>query len=215
MEDKRHSKRNFVLVIISALIMLAIVGTLTYAYFTADVTSLNNLKINASVSNDYKPIFTAYPDGNLALLVTTADMLDGDASNDYSSIGDTASQTYHVNLLAYNHTCTFALSWKDNSTEAYVISPQVANLGLNEYVIKVENSSGDVLLEETSIKTLQDRVNVNNEAILVEGLSITSYDSLASEIYTITATIYNLDVVQTIYNKNYISSVGVTNIVCE
>ncbi|MBE6148077.1 MAG: hypothetical protein E7167_00995 [Firmicutes bacterium] len=210
-----NNKKNFVLVIISAIIMLIVVGSLTYAYFTADVTANNTLNITSNISSGYRPVFTAYPDGNLALLVTTADMLDGDASNDYTAIGDTASQRYNVTLLANGATCTYSLYWTESSEFAYVPSPNATNAGLKEYTIKVVDSTGKTVLAETPVTTLQARANANKESILASNLSITSYDSAVTEVYTITATIYNLDVVQNIYNKNYTSYVGVTGITCE
>ena len=54
----------------------------------------------------------------------------------------------------------------------------------------------------------------NNQAVIAENVSITSTGSLETQNYTVTATIYNLNVVQNIYNKNYSNRVSVTGVEC-
>lgn len=209
-----NNKKAFVLIIVSALIMLIMVGSLTYAYFTANVTANNTLNITATVSNTFDPIFTSYPEGTLDLMVTTSSMLNTGAGSSNTTVADTASQKLYVTLLADNATCTYSLAWKDTGTTAYVPSANATSAGLKEYTLKVVNSAGTVVVNETSINSIQNNVDANNQAIIASGLSITSNNTLVTETLTVTATIYNLNVAQTIYNKNYKSTVGVTSVVC-
>ena len=75
------------------------------------------------------------------------------------------------------------------------------------------DENGFNIVVETSVQLLQSRAS-NNQTIIASGLSISSSGVLTTKIYSVIATIYNLNVVQNIYNKTYSSIVGVTNVTC-
>ena len=176
------------------------------------------MSISAIVSDEINPVFTAYSEGDLTLEVTTADMLNTSANSNNNSIADSASENLYVSLIAgggkdaTSVSCTYDLFWKQSGT-AYTPSPNAASAGLMEYTIKVLDENGFNIVVETSVQLLQSRAS-NNQTIIASGLSISSSGVLTTKIYSVIATIYNLNVVQNIYNKTYSSIVGVTNVTC-
>lgn len=219
MKSNGNDKKSFVLVIMSALIMLIMVGSFTFAYFTAEVTANNTLKITANVGDSIYPVFVAYPEGNLDVVVTTADMLSTGASSDNTTVGDSAEQTLYVELLAgggeenTSETCTFDLLWKDTGA-VYVPSPNASSANLSEYTIKVVDQNGNTVVAETRVNDLISSSDANRQVVIAEDLSITSSGVLVQQTYKITSTIYNLNVSQNIYNQKYSSVLSVTGIEC-
>lgn len=210
--------KSAVSVISSILVLLIMVSSFTYAYFTADTTNTTGLNITTTVSDSFIPVFTAYTMGDLNVEVTDADMLKPDASTDHKTIGDSASENIYVKLLAGGPdspgTCTFDLYWTDTSSTTYVPSSAASSAGLNEYTIKIVDETGATVFAETKIDTLISQLNASRQVTLASNLSITASGTEVSKTYTVTATVYNLNVAQTIYGKSYTSRVDVANVNC-
>ncbi|MBE6155486.1 MAG: hypothetical protein E7164_01870 [Firmicutes bacterium] len=219
MKSEEKNYKTVMIAVVSVIVMIITVTSFTYAFFTAKVSTLNNLSINATISDEYSPVLTAYPSGDLSVMVTSADMLDTGASSDNTSIGDSAKQNLYVTLSAgggqanSSVTCTYDLVWKDTSAASYVPSPNAVSENLKEYTIKVIDNTGSVIYAENGVDTMLSSA-VNNELTLATGLSIVSSGTMTTKTYTVIATIYNLNVVQNIYNKTYSSMIGVTNVTC-
>ena len=200
MENNSNNNKALLIIIISAVIMLIAVGSFTYAFFSANVTTTNNLNISANISDEYHPVFAAYSDGDLLVSVTTADMLNTSANTNNTTVADFASENLYVTLIggggASNTvaTCTFNLKWT-NTGESYTPSPNASSAGLKEYTLKIVDDTGATVFAETAVNELP--------STLATGLSISSTGLLVTKTYTVTATIYNLNVVQNIYNKAY------------
>ena len=98
----KSNGKSIVSIVSSMLVLLIMVSSFTYAYFTADTTGSTGLNITATVSDSWIPVFTAYTEGTLDVEVTSADMLNTDASSDNKTIGDSDSEYIYVQLSSNN-----------------------------------------------------------------------------------------------------------------
>ena len=203
----KENKHNMLLTIISVIVLLTVIGALTYAFFTANVTS-EGLNVTASFENYVYPVFTAVPSNDLELEISTADMLETEANTSKSSY-----QTIDISLeggtINFPANCEFNFAWIDTSLEAYVPTPAAVTNDLDEYTIKITDQSDNIVLQETRVNSL-----TSEQTLLNVPQSISTTGNVVHKIYKVTATIYNLDFVQTINNKHYSSRVSVTNVTC-
>lgn len=217
MGTSENNKKLFTFVVVAAVMLLVSIGAFTFAFFTANVTSNNNLSIIANFSDMINPVFTAYSESDLSVNVTMADMLNTGANANNTTIGDLDSQDLTVTLLAGGGasedevTCTFDI-FLENTGEVYVPSSAASSAGLKEYTIMIQDGSGNIIVPETTVNTFIN--NSTTKAIIANDVSISSSGTEVTKKLNVTMTIYNLNVVQTIYNKTYSSRVGVTNVAC-
>lgn len=211
-----NQKRKVVSIItMFVFVTFVTIAAFTYAYFTANTTIGNNLTITANISDQYNPVFTAYSLDTLDLLVTTSDMLETGADSSNTTVADADTQTIYVSFIGGSPetgvTCTYDIFWENLGT-TYVPSSGTDNTSIREFVLKIVDESGNTITD-TTINGLQDSL-VGGKATLSSGQSITSQGVLVEKKYIATATIYNLNFAQTIYNKNYSSRIGITNVSC-
>lgn len=199
-------KKSIITTIIIIIIAIIAFGNATYSYFAADIDLGKILNTEVLFSGTYNPVFTAVSDGDLILKVTDADML----HTDTNLVAATKSQTITVTLddvgdsAGSTASCNYKFIFKDLSSdssteektyEKYV--PSSLASGQNEFTIKITNNAGDVITE-TKVNDL------TNDQVLKDGLTITAQGVAKSEVYTVTATIYNLNADQDdIKNKTY------------
>ena len=199
-------KKTIITIIIFVIIAIIAFGNATYSYFAADIDLKNILNTEVLFSGTYNPVFTAVSDGDLILKVTDADMLPTESP----LVAATKSQNITVTLddvgdsAGSTASCKYKFIFKDLSSdspteektyEKYVPSSSIEDQ--NEFTIKITNNAGEVITE-TKVNELTD------EQVLKEDLTISSQGESKSEIYTVTATIYNLNADQDdIKNKTY------------
>jgi len=216
MTEQNTKQKTTIAIAMSAFVLLVVIAAFTYAYFTANTIVGNNLIITANVSDAALPIFTAYSSGDLEVMVTTSDMLDTGAESTNTIVADSDTQVLYVNLIGGSSnepvTCTFDIYW-ENTGANYVPSANVTS-DLKEFTLKISDPQGNTVMNETRVDTLQSNVDANNRYVVSQGQSITSTGSLTEKKYIVMAQIYNLNVVQTIYNSAYSSRISVTNIEC-
>ena len=205
MEDK--SKQNITFSIISIIVLILLVVTLTYAFFFFFVANVEGLNVVTNFVDSVFPVFSAVPDGNLELNVGTVDMLE-----EFSNTSKSSFQTINVSLIggtaSYEATCYFNFSWTDTG-DKYYPTPLAENNNLKEYTIKITDSNQNIVFEETNVSKL-----TSGDSLLSTPQSISSSGTLNSKIYTVTATIYNLNIAQTIYSQTFASTVTVNNVEC-
>ena len=205
--------KSVVSIVSSILVLLIMVSSFTYAYFTADTTNTTGLNVTTRVSDSFIPVFTAYTSGDLNVVVTDADMLKDDANSSNTTIAASASENIYVKLLAggpsSSASCTFDLIWTDTSSTPYVPSN-----GLTEYTLKIVDETGANVFTETRIDVLMNNSNTSKQTTLKNDLSITGYGTEVTKTYTVTVTVYNLNTVQNIAGKSYSSRVDVANVSC-
>ena len=213
--QKRHLTSTLSMFMLAVFVIIA---TFAYAYFTADTKIGNNLTIYASVSDEITPVMTAYTLDDLNVSVSTADMLETGSDDDNPVVADSDNQTLFISLLGGSEatgsscTCTYDLYW-ENLGETYTPSSGLT-AEQKEFTLKIKNSSGAYILNETRVDTLQQGLNDANQYIVATGQSITSYGTLVEERLIVTVSIYNLNFAQTIDNKSFSSRVGITNVNC-
>ena len=200
-------KQGVVFVLISSLVLLIVIFSFSYAFFTANTSQSNPLLVTASISNDIVPIFTATSSGDLTLTVTDADMLSGSADNSTTSL--TANQTITVSLLGGSSSnqasCSFSFTWTNLGT---TYTPTSGIGALKEYTLKIVDSNSTPVVNETNIS------NLTSGGVIKSGLSITSNGAQTNKVYTVIVSVYNLNMAQTINNNTYSSRVSVTNVSC-
>ena len=202
-------KQNTVFIVISILILIVIVISFTYAFFSANITSIGNLNVTANIGEAMTPIFTAVPSNDLILNITDADMLESESNNNTTTL--TANETMNVTLIAGSLgeqvTCTFDFVWtRLPESDTYV--PSSGRGSLKENTISIIDDNSNVVLAETNI----DSFTSGNA---IASGSITSHGMLSTKVYTITQSFYNLNINQTMYNASYKSRISVQNISCD
>ena len=198
-----NKNSTMVLTIISIIMLLAMVISITFAYFTANTAVSSNLSVTATVANITSPVFTATSSGNLTLNVTTADMLETENSVVAASTSSNINVTLIGGSSTYAVTCSYDFIWTNTGT---VYTP--TNSSVTEYTIGIVDESNNVVKAETKVNSL------TSGSAIVSGLTITSTGSLTTKVYTITAKLYNLNIAQTIYNNTYTSTIKAANVVC-
>jgi len=211
--EKNDKSKPFVISLISVVIMILVIISFAYAYFTAIINGNTSFNVGANISSTYKPVLTATKSGDLLLSVGAEDMFEWNSSSNNNVVADSSTQSLHVNLSGGgNETsfiCSYDIIWEDHSQEAYVPSPKAAAASLKEYTIKIVDENASVVLAERGIDTLTSgQMIVENETLVASGNQVT-------KTYLITVTMYNLNVEQTIYNKNYDSLISIANLECQ
>ena len=205
---EKLNKENIIFSIISLLVLITTIFSLTYAFFSANVTSSASLNVVAGMNSAATPILTVTNDGNLAANITGFDMLQGDANNTTAS--RTSNQYLTVSMIggsvSRQASCTYDIVWTAGST---VYTPSSGRGNLKELTLKITDSSGVPVLYETNIDSL-----TSGNAVATN-LTITSNGTLTEEVYTVTMSIYNLNINQDgLKNKTYTGEVSIDNISC-
>ncbi len=203
------NKENIIFIFLSIFILLTTVFSFTYAFFTVNVTSNTIMNVSVGVSDAATPIFTAVPNGNLGVVVSGFDMIQGDANNTTATVSST--QTFDVTMIGGSAerqaSCTFNFIWNETSSTAY--TPSSGRGSAKELTLKMVNSSNTTIMNEANIDT------ITNGSSIAGDLTITSNGTLTTQTYTITLAFYNLDLSQNSQkNKQYSGVVSVGNVNC-
>lgn len=199
------------LIVTVIIFVLAASGTLasfTYAFFTVNVESNNILNIAAIFDGEDAPVFLAHSDKGIEINVTQASMLESEKNSLAKSVTANLSVELTPSTNGKSVTCTYDLVFSASSEgfDTYVPSPIVNENDLKEFTLKITSDSNDVLSE-----TQVDKLTSN----IATGQSITaSGTNTQKKIYEVTASIYNLDIEQNIFNKKYKLTVKVANPSC-
>ena len=213
--DKAHKVSSITSFVIIVILLIVTISSFTFAYFTADLQTTDELNISAVVSDEYSPVFTASVAGDLSLNVTTADMLEGDTLNG-SVVADEASSLISVKMIGggrrgentITYRCTYNMYWTDTNSAADAYVPS-SGIGNNlEYSLAIYDDNDNVVYPERQINP------ENSGVALLTNQSITSSGELTEVNYIVTARIYNLNVPQTIYDHVYTSVINVADISC-
>lgn len=186
------------------------VTSFTYAFFSANVITNNTLNISAAFDSTGAPLFLGYSDKDINLNVTQASMLESEKGSPaaIATANITAELTPGGSQMPV--TCTYDLQFSASSEEydTYIPSSGVVDNNLKEFTIKVERGTS-TLYEETQISSISNNSNiVENESISSTGTNT------VTKVYRLTATIYNLNTEQSIYNKNYKITLKIVNPIC-
>ncbi|MBR7042209.1 MAG: hypothetical protein IKI04_01780, partial [Bacilli bacterium] len=194
-------------IVISLLVLIVIVISFTYAFFSGNIVGNGNINVSANIDESMIPIFTAVPSGDLILDVTDADMLPSQANN---TVPISANETIEVSLIGGTPleeiTCTFSFVWtKLADSDTYV--PTTGRGSLKENTLSIADENSTTVFAETNIDSLTSGNTIATR-------SISSHGSLNTQVYTVTQSFYNLDLNQTMYNASYKSKVSIENVSC-
>lgn len=207
MEEKKSNFSGMLFTIIAAIVVLATIAAFTYAFFTGNIISNVNLNVIANIG-DFQAVFTAQTTGNIYMEVSGANMLDTEADAGNSTIAARASQDIDIVFIGTGSTCTYDILWSDTSVNPYVPSNGVTTNSLLEYTLKITDNENTVVLPETQISSFTSgNAIVSNQSITSDGYEV-------SKTYSVVATIYNLNMPQTINGKTFTGMVNVANVVC-
>ena len=200
-------KRTILIVSLIIVMLIILVGTVTYAFFSTNISGLQNLNATAGMSSEASKLFAVLPSGNLSMEVNDVDMLSAISSNEVPA--KSAVSTIDVILNAgtnqKQHICMYDLAWYDTGTDHYTPSN---NLGDNkEYTLKVVDNDNNIILEETNINNLTSGMILTSDSIISSGSNVT-------KTYTATSSIYNLNIPQNIGGKSYSSEIRAINVRC-
>lgn len=202
-------KQNTIFLIVSILFFLVTIFSFTFAFFSPNITSNTALNASASINEAIVPVFTATSSGDLVLNVTDADMLQSVSNNTTTPL--TVSNTITVTLLggssSQQASCTFKFIWtKLSGSSTYTAS--TGRGSLKENTIKIVDNNSTTVVTETNIDSF------TSGSAISSAITITSNGSLTTKVYTVTASFYNLNLAQTMYNAQYKSRVSVGQVSC-
>lgn len=192
--------------LIGIVVVIAIVAGFTYGFFSVDTTVNELLNVSAIFTGDLEPVFLARSDGPLVIEVPSDNVATGVSKINIELTGAISSD----NDEKVNTTCSFDLIYEENNKgyDKYVPSFGVSLNNLKEYTLKIE-SNGKEVYAEKQISELADGET------LAKNLKITSDGSLTTRVYDITASVYKLNLEQTIFNKKYSFNIKVGNVDCQ
>ena len=221
-------KKNLVFMIVSAIVLLSVVISATYAFFVSgSIDTTNNTTINASTPNKMAT-FMSYSTNPLDLSIEINDMMEASttaAKSDEGNIYVTMSSPTN-NDTVY---CTYSIDFVWDSTDQYTSSSMILN-GTYPYELSISgsqsimgDSTGHVYdnknLSETNLTALTWTGNagtVGRSARLVENAVIYSNSTTATTaLWNFNLRFYSLPVAQSgLFGKTLSAHLVVSDVIC-
>ena len=113
-------KNSYSLIIVTIIIMLILIVSATYAFFATNISVVNNVALNISVSNASRATFTSYSTDSLQLNVTAANVLFPSASAMVTDTGDLIVK-YSSPSANNEYECIYDIQYVWDSTDQYTL----------------------------------------------------------------------------------------------